>query len=64
MCRSYKHRWITVFSLGEAQAVLAKAEAKAKAICMLSDALTQQVNMFFSFCSVTVISLCKWVFWG
>lgn len=32
-----------VLSLGEAQAVLAKAEAKAKAICLLSEALAEQV---------------------
>lgn len=31
------------FPAGEAQAVIAKAEAKAKAIRMLSDALTEQV---------------------
>ena len=31
-------------SLGEAQAVLAKAEAKSKAIRLLSDALAEQVH--------------------
>lgn len=40
---------MTVFPPGEAQAVLAKAEAKSKAIRLLSDALTQQVNTYFYF---------------
>lgn len=34
---------IPLFPAGEAQAVIAKAEAKAKAIRMLSEALTEQV---------------------
>lgn len=38
---------MTMFPPGEAQAVLAKAEAKAKAIRMLSDALREQVRSSF-----------------
>ena len=42
-------RVLLCFPAGEAQAVLAKAEAKSKAIRMLSDALTEQVKRSLSF---------------
>lgn len=51
MMKVRRHHLIAVFPPGEAQAVLAKAEAKSKAIRILSEALSEQVTT--SGCSLT-----------
>lgn len=48
---------MTVFPPGEAQAVLVKAEAKSKAIRLLSDALTEQVNSYLDFFNGIILTV-------
>ena len=49
-------------ALGEANATLAKAEAQAKAIKMVADALAKKVSQSWSIMDLETLEKC-WIFW-